>query len=677
MSENPFKRNPQGNAVGILETRSAALKGGHSGFYKVGTRHPAWVSITGEDRSCNGGGSITLPLTQDNLLLEYDFFNELKPNPIISDVTIEYGGDFGLATSLSVKILCFTKYDFERIQKYFLQPGNRVSVSFGYGPAWTPEFGNDGGTIDDMIVASYAFSTTSDGGWEANFTAVSMCTGLQDIDLGAGVFNDGGGLKYLAGGKSYPVRGVLDLIASDAQLNGSVALDVIPKPGKTIKKFKQYTPSDADAFGTDKNVAMVVYTPEHLQGGANTSVQKDQSLGSGDTGPNTYNAIYVTLGYLVDRIFNGEIHKNIKLRICKTDKELFEKVKIYIDPILSVSYVDPTPEVYSGNPTAVLILGGTRANYKNSSGKGKNFEEGIGDITPMQAYTGKSAKGRNIIDLGKILISRNLIKECLDRATSTPSATADTTDVKNGEEQVISFNTFFKEVFGAIKTATGGMIDMRLVEEWRAGVRGTRYVIMDQNNGYATESLTCVVFNPIDGDGSTRNCTVSSGAGGKEMKAQMFSGSSRKSVSSAHARGCDNELVEARKQALGRAAQQIGEIVINPGALADSGFAEDQELALKSQLEAIAKNAPEYEALDIHPYPGVQMSIELDGVFGFTPGCAMMTTQMPSNYFNKKLYFMIRKVSHSIKGSDWSTTMEGILAVGDVKYEPRLGGYES
>lgn len=667
--ENPFRRNPIGGTIGKLQARASALAGNHTGFYQVGTRHPAWVTITGKSNSCSDNGfTSTLPFDADSLDQEYNSFSRLKPKPILDEVTIEYGGDFGLTMMVSAKILCFTKSDFERIEKAFLLPGNDITVSFGYGPRWSEVFPATGGRLDKLRVATYSFSATANGSWECSFRAVSAIEGLQDVDMGTTIKNNGNAIKYQADGKLHNAAGIMEMIAADAQKNGQRALDDI-KIDEVITTFK-------DPPKKMKGVAQAVFNPDHLHTSANlisAYISKTAlTAGSGDTSPNTYNIVYVSIGYIIERIFNSQIHSKILEKICDTDKGIYAQMQIVIDPELSVSYVHP--QLRSGLPTSVLILGQGLGNYKNSEGKGKNFEENI-SVSPVEAASGTIIKGRRKIDLSKILLERSLIQQALSEASKRDRGSADSTDARNSTDEVVNFDLFFKKIFSYVSSATGGAIDMRLTEDFRNETRGMQYILIDQNNGYTTEPLQCVILNPIDGDGSTRSCTVQTGAGSVEYKAAMFANSSRKSTASTHIRGCEGNMKSKRSDSISKAIQKINEIVKSPGPLGSSGFAHEHQDSLRSQMELLAHNAPNWEDMDIHPYPGVSISAELDGIWGFLPGNAILSSQLPNRYRNNKLYFMVRTVTNTFKNSDWSTFLQGDLVVGNVDYIP-LSGYD-
>ena len=59
----------------------------------------------------------------------------------------------------------------------------------------------------------------------------------------------------------------------------------------------------------------------------------------------------------------------------------------------------------------------------------------------------------------------------------------------------------------------------------------------------------------------------------------------------------------------------------------------------------------------------LSLNIEINGVWGFIPGNAITTSQVPSLWRDSyKSYFMVTRVTHEFQQSDWVTRLEGILA---------------
>ena len=217
---------------------------------------------------------------------------------------------------------------------------------------------------------------------------------------------------------------------------------------------------------------------------------------------------------------------------------------------------------------------------------------------------------------------------------------------------------FFEKIADHISSATGGAIALRLVEN-PDDLKSV--IVVDQNYG-VSEKLQCVVFDPIDGDGSTRSCEVQSNVGSQEYKAAMFVGSSIKGDAISALRNCGPDLKQQRQQEYDKAKTDKDALIKNPGNLGKNQFDGQEINALKSVMGRLYRNNPDSATMQSIHYPGLSISLEIDGCWGFTPGNAISTTQVPKNYRDVHSYFMVRSVVHTFQQSDWSTKIDGILA---------------
>ena len=81
-------------------------------------------------------------------------------------------------------------------------------------------------------------------------------------------------------------------------------------------------------------------------------------------------------------------------------------------------------------------------------------------------------------------------------------------------------------------------------------------------------------------------------------------------------------------------------------------------------------NNPETATNETVHYPGLSISLEIDGAWGLVPGNAISSTQVPEKWRAAyKSYFMITKTTSTFQQSDWSLRIEGILAYyPDIQY---------
>ena len=658
MPESLYRRNPtEGNLVGILQQRSQQVRGTQTVNGKsASVRNPAWVQIKGYDKSCGGVGSMTLPEVKETWGEVYQ--PKLKPRPDLDTVTLENAGDWGLARKVSAQIRCYTLSDFEQVQRYFLLPGNEIDVSFGYKKSWGASQGTT--KLTGYTVASFSFSTTSEGFWLANFTAVSSATAIKTLDMqiticngcnvisGTGQAASSGPLRYLTGQdkQKHPVKGVAQLIASDAQKNGDKSIDEM-EDGEVITSFVDY-----NSGTSNQSAAIVVYNGDHIRGWVEQAqawlggLVHNTFLGNNEV-DSANNQIYVSVGYIVNRLLNDQLLRAMGCGVGHKREE-FNVLKIEFHPEYSKSKI--ANGITSGDPLSCLLLGD--ANYKNSSGAGKDFD---GDCKNLGAV--KSNSGGNI-KIENILLHRDVVASCFSAATTKREADADHADVKDVGEEVVNIVNFFEKVASHISDCTGGAIALRLVEH---PTDLKKLIVVDQNYG-VTDSLKCIVFDPVDGDGSTRDCQVQSNVGSQEYKAAMFVGSSKKGDSIAALRNCKSELKEQRQKEYEKAKTDKDALIKNPGNVGQNKFNSQDINALKSVMGRMHHNNPETATNETVHYPGLSMTVALDGIWGFVPGNAISSTQIPKKWRNDfKSYFMVTKVTHQFQGSDWECVVDGIL----------------
>jgi hypothetical protein len=142
----------------------------------------------------------------------------------------------------------------------------------------------------------------------------------------------------------------------------------------------------------------------------------------------------------------------------------------------------------------------------------------------------------------------------------------------------------------------------------------------------------------------------------------MFVGSSKKGDSVAAIRDCTDKLKETRESEYSKAKTDKDAIIKNPGNLGKNSFDPQEINGLKAVMTRLHNNNPKTGTDEKVHYPGMSISLEIDGTWGFTPGNAISTTQVPRKWRTSlNSYFMISRVTHSFQQSDWSCKIDGIL----------------
>lgn len=636
MSNSPYKREPDGNVFDLLGQRKKTYKQGP--HYQAATRNPAYCKIHG-----NG---MTIPGNDETFDSMYS--SRFKPAPILTNASVSQGGDFGLVMELKATIQCHTLDDFIQVEKAFLIPGTNVHIEFGY-PIPRPDEGyQKSKVLKGFKVATYGFNTTDEGFWIAEFKAVSPGTSINAIDMG--ISFEPHGRIYKGKDNNGKVSGIGHLIAYDAQVNGSISVDEMGD-GEVVIPTK-HIPANPGA--------VVIYHTEHLW--SNEIFRKVYNwISKGNEVSKTDNIVYVTLEYIVNRLINNELLDKYQKRI--PDKD-FVKCLIKFDPTLSYSYTDN--QMCSAYPTQVLFLGLGKGNYMNVSGKGKDFEK-CTNLNAIKSNVG-TVESRLKVDHKKILINRDVILQAFDDAY-TEKKTAETNNPKQAHEGTINISTFFEKIFNEISKASGGMIKLRLsqhpdIHKGKDENKAYSLFIFDENNGYDPNPVKCWVFDPIDGDGTTRSCSITSDVGGKEYQGAMFA-SQMKSADPVHeVNSMDGGNTSGRAEDRQKAVMRMIEIVKNPGSIGNNQFSTDEMQALEQAMGTLRTGMDNGKKFDMLVYVGLGIDITIDGVYGILPGNAVFSTQLPSKYRDANTYFFVETVEHTFDGStsDWSTKIQGKLA---------------
>lgn len=675
MSESLYRRKPLDAAISVLKGRSNLLKPNSGTNTPVQThggksaqvRNPVYIKITGRDRRCNGDStSYTLPRNLETWDSVYVTHKTLKPPPDVESVTIEYGGDWGLAQKVSATIKCYKVEDFNIVQRYFLVPGNEIDVSFGHSSNVTwgiPQTGK----LKGFVVATFSFTSGQSGIWTCNFEAVSSAVAIKNLDMqitvcngcnaqaGNGQGKDDGPIKYMTGQEKtrHPVKGIAQLIAADAQWNGLTAIDDM-RDGEVITNFVNFNPGTT--YG--KDAAIVLYTGDHLRNLVGKfdawvgGVLKDLGFGKSEV-EYANNQVYISLGYIVHRLIDDQLLRAMSCGIVENsnaqDRSRFNKLKVEFHPKYSKSKVPDG--ITSGDPTTVLLLG--KGNYLNKNKVGKDFDGDCQDLGAIRAISGGDVRLQNI------LVHRDVVVGAFNKATTQRESDSDNTDVKSTKEEIVNVVDFFDAIADHISSCLGGAISLRLVED---PDDSNKLIVVDQNYGVSAE-IPCIVFNPIDGDGSTRACEIQSNVGSQEYRVGMYAGASKKGDSVSNIRGCSQELKDQRSKELQKAKLDIDALIKDPGNLGENEFDSQEINALKSAMGRLYRSNQNAENLETLHWPGLSISVTLDGVWGIIPGCAISTTQIPQSWREtNKSYFMVTKVTHNFQNSDWSTQLEGILS---------------
>lgn len=638
MATNYFRNNPPGEVLGILQSRRSLWQQGRQGLHiKDAMRNNAWASVTIQ--------GLTLPVNDDTFQKLYGRGQSTpKPKPSLNGVTITTAGEWGHAIHVEVSFTCYLRSDFEIYDKAWMRTGAEGSIRFGYVKPYNPAEQRSK-TLAGCFVTTFQFNTDSNGHYICKLKMTGPSK-FAEVAEAKGGLKDSGGMEYKtksfnAGGSTHQVTSLDELLLYDAQENGETSTDDMPDNHKV--------PND---FGD-----IIVYHPP-IKGGIIGGIGKvaNQIAARFADKQYTYNHEYYSLKYVVDRLINNQILEFLKSITSTKDQAVIGPVKIRCDSEVSRGYGYPV--IRSADPTAMLILGGNRGKYINpENGQGKDWENG-------GEGAGKSINCHNgdYVDLSKIMLERTVIKDALSAAIDSSEQTevSKRTTVMEKSTAIIYVNRFLKELFNVIARNTGNLFQMDLIENPE---NRKELLVVDRNNGI-TDTLNVFVFDPIDGDGSTRDMQISSEVGSNEYRAAMFSSINKQSDLNSTIKGDINEASNKRSSKIADVSTKIGIKVTKT--LPDSGFTSDEVEGLRTLFVEYNQllSSQDNKRKQVILYPGLGISVTMDGVWGWGIGNHIHTSLCPKDPYripSNGLCFNVQRVSHTIENNDWSTTLDGQL----------------
>jgi len=647
----PFKFNPLFGAAGQLQARANMWRRGP--HYKASVRNPCYCVVS--------GGGKTLPVNDTTFAATY---NSFKLHTTLTTVTVNQGnGGFGLTSEAEIVCTSYTKGQFEEIKSAWMNMHTVLTIKFGYALPYGDGYGK-GASITGLMVCGFSFETTQEGFWISKIKAICPSTALLELEIGTMLSGALRSNTFQNEGSSAKVTGLTELMQCHATANGSTALDAVAD-GHCFKierskgsegmavvcdlKLARQSPSTTDAIST--------YFASFLPKVSATG--EGSLMSTGGTAPER--DIYFTLEYIInlyEYCFKPSITESAGST--KTEK-LLRKLKIIFDPTYSFSYIDPM--VTSGRPQSVVLISpsGEKGKYGTGGGVklGYNFET-VSAASQLNCVVG-GAPGKVKIDVKKILVNISVINAALAQASTKRVESEDNSPAKT-EDVTLKLDSFYSSIFDAIATATGGAIRLRLSAHPKSFTDGKDYsnilIVADENNGFLGEPIKVIRFNPIDGDGSTRSCALTSEAGGRAYGAQMFAGT-RKSAETADAAMSKDHTTSNRTGVYSAAVVEFREA--RDKKYPESGWAETVEKSMLDTITTISRGYTYDSSVDLMTFPSIGINVQIDGVWGIVPGCGITSTQVPNDFVKNKCYFTVTDVVHTFDGStsDWSTSLTG------------------
>ena len=124
MAESYLLNRPTHKALDILQSRRSFYKNHKNGqYFKTSMRNNAWVSVTID--------GTTLPDGRTTFKSQYGTSGQVKPPPVLENVEIGFKSSEGQSLTIKVNFRCFTRGDFERMEKKWMRYVKVGSVAWG------------------------------------------------------------------------------------------------------------------------------------------------------------------------------------------------------------------------------------------------------------------------------------------------------------------------------------------------------------------------------------------------------------------------------------------------------------------------------------------------------------------------------------------------------------------
>lgn len=602
-----FKKSSGGNVGKRMAEYKASQTPDGKNYHKAKTRRNAYVFV-------NKGSSTQLPSEANTYDALYSN-SEGSPDVILTGVTVNRGPDLGMLRTADVEFECLRREVFNKYYGAYLQPGSKVSIEYGYTDGSDKEFASD------LEVAKFAFELTEKNTYKCSFRAYGATPFMNEVEVsGKGSYS---GLTIKTGGFfNAPVSTLPQYLKYVAQGGGIMANVDIPNWSQPVKgkvviidNPNGVTPAGGP-FGVQKAVYKVLQAVGFF---ASDSSKK----------------IYCTLEWFVDTLYKYHVKPNLK----KNMKGRTLTCKAQGTHAYS--------QIGSAFPMQIVLPGGSAGYY--GSGGSITGESKIDFSSRMPSAIGNY----NNILLSYDYLASKVFGQSKEKGAVKNNNSADKTG-KASKPPKVTLKSLMKTVFDDINNATGGLVHLGMQEDDTGG--GTKEFAVIAKNNY--EKISPITFDPIQGDGVTRKCTVKCDVPSSDAYAVANGG--------AGAGGSGHTADELAQDAEPTDSEQLNEAFslvteyMTTGLSANDFDSEDCQ-ALEAAFKTIVQKAPKEKvkqmSFDNQVWP-LNLEIELDGASGFRFGDVVSSTFLPPNKGYNKVVFTCTDVTNTISGNDWVTTLK-------------------
>ena len=617
---SPFRK--ESKAIGAVGARKAEYAASHgpdgNDYHKAKTRRNAYVTID--------IGGVTLPTNPDTYDALYSNA-EGKPDVILNGVSISEGSDLGMLRTVEAEFECLSRAAFDKYEPVFLRPGNKktgktLTVSYGYVDGT-----GTSGFLEDFIVCKYAFELTDKNTYKCTFKAYGPGPFINNVQVvTAGAYEN---KKIVSAGFfSQPVVTLPQYLKWCAQDGGIMA-------SIDISNWSQPDAGDGKVIVVDNPNSA---TPDSWVGRQVYKILQALGFFSSDSSKK----IYCTLQWFVDTLQEFHIKPNL-------DNSMLGRSINASNQYLAKG-AHTLSNVGSAYPMSIVVPG--FGHYGSSPTITGEDDMDFDSNNCGMVINGKEGDYRNIL-ISYDYIAGKLYGMSQQKGAVKATEKSDKTSTKDVPPDA-NVNTIMKQLFGDIYHASGGLIHLTMQEDPDDSMKMNVIPKNMESGGYAVTE-----FDPINGDGITRKCTVKCDVPANDAYAVANGPAGGGSGGGMVTKLISEEPADPEPTPLEQATSDVSDLM-STGLSANSFDSEDCD-ALQQAFKTLVDNQPtdvmKDQSHDKNIWP-LQLEIEIDGTHGFRFGDVVGTTFMPAVYNTSKVQFVVTEATHEIANNDWVTKLK-------------------
>ena len=566
------------------------------------------------------GGGKTLPEDPSNVDEAYNPNGTGRPKAILEEVSMELKGTAGSLRVLKASFTAFDKDSFNELEEAFLKPKGEVTCKLGYAGPSTP--GDEEGPYT-FIVYKPKFELTPELTYKCSFEAVGKGTDFGGIDIQGTTskFSKLGltfNTTFKGGEEKAKVQNLFDWLDHTVQKG----------LGQTGRGFN---PGNGASAFTEGGWVGALKAPDEY----NPPSKIETGWFSADY------IQYVSLGLIISGINKHCLAGNADGYNLKLDSN-YKKLKTTHGGL----------RVWSPNPMNLLFQnGGTYDDYhEKKSGPSKKF---------ISVKSFKSPPGS--IDGGpeNIILSRDLLRSIQKAFDDDAKSENENTEENVRGKGEIRIDQLFGKIFAVIRENSGGAFDLSL-EHKDEGPQSKTDIYIVNRKSPSKGSVTPLEIDPYSAKNGVRECTFS-GELPKSLQAAAMSGHGDSKTETVNVGlGADGTETKDEGQSLSQRSREArGRI--DSDEYAQSAVTSAQAVVKEIvESESIETQIAENQKLEPTPYP-LKLNLVIDGTGGFRFGDVIKVTNLPDRYKGSNVVFTVNSYKHTIKGNDWSTSIETLM----------------